>query len=232
MAKLTEIVENDVTRLSIVLLPAPVGGLQATRTRTVYTITHGATAVTTGTTRSSITVVATTTKLYRGSLLRFPSNLTLIVAADTAVGATVIPIMPRDFALTAAAVASTWAEAEIFGADNAGISTSTGEVDVSTFGDGVDSEMFTVSNTREITLSGIFARSGVMYEIVRPLGMNSAFAKREVYFILYTGDGSSYEGAARLTNYSEAIAFRDVLKFTSTLKIQGSLITNAPPVPA
>jgi hypothetical protein len=88
--------------------------------------------------------------------------------------------------------------------------------------------MLSVSIGREIAVSGIFTTTGAMYDVMRPLGVAGSMVKREAYFSLLLGDGSSYEGVCRVTNYGEQVAFRDVLKFNATLKGQGEWITNAP----
>jgi len=214
------VVENDLTRLVVTPLPAK----SIVRTSTAV-VSDG--ALTSGL-HTAVAVSATTVPLYRGSVLRFPSDLNLLVSADVAVGATSIPIVPQTFVLTDGAEGATFAEAEIYGADNAGLATATGEVDTSSFGDGTDVFMLTVSQTHEISISGIFATTGVMYDILRPYGNGKAFAKRELFFELFSADGSSYQGIARLTNYAETKPFRDVQKFTASLKVQGELISIKP----
>jgi hypothetical protein len=220
MPSVTQVVENDLTRLLIVPLP------YKSRTRTSYPIVKDGAAV--SGTYTDIAVDATTTKLYRGSRITFPGGITLIASADVAVGATSIPIESKLFALADDEAGTTFAEAEIYGADNASISTSTGEVDISGYGDGVESEMLTVSIGREMAVSGIFTSTGAMYDVMRPLGVTGEQAKREAYFTLLLGDGSGYQGVCRVTNYGETVAFRDVLKFTATLKGQGKWTLIAP----
>jgi len=214
------VVENDLTRLVVCPLAA------RARLRTSFPVVKDGEA--TSAVYTDLGVDALTTPLYRGSVLRFPSNLNIVVSEDVASGATSIPIVAQEFALADDTEGTTFAEAEIFGADNAGVATATGEVDTSSFGDGTDVFMLTVSQTHEISISGIFATTGVMYDIIRPYGNAKAFAKRELYFELFSSDGSNYQGIGRLTNYNETKPFRDVQKFTASLKVQGELISVKP----
>jgi hypothetical protein len=129
MPAVTEVVENDLTKLLIVPLPVK------SRIRTAYPIVKDGAAA--SALYTDITVNPITKALYRGSQLRFGST-TLTVSADVAVDATSIPIEAQTFALADEEAGSTFAEAEIYGADNASISTSTGEIDISGFGEGVE----------------------------------------------------------------------------------------------
>lgn len=220
MAEVTNVVKNSATRITAVMLPDGV------RVRPEFPVTGG--PVLTSNLYSTLTVVALTKKLYRGSDIRFPGGVTVRLRADAIVGATSLLIVPQTFALPAAAAGLTFAEAEIFGADNATVTGATGEVDISSFSNGVDVEMMTVSVTREASVSGIFTKgNGAMVEIVRPLGLLSEFAEREAHVRITTGDGVVYSGSARFTNYTDTIAFRDVLKFSTTVKFQSDFaITN------
>lgn len=213
MAKSTEVAKGINTVVQVVKLPAN------SRTRTTYTFTNGATAVAANDT--TMTVVSTPIKLYKGDKLTFGAT-TVTLSADVAAAVTTLPIVASPGIVAANATAISYGYQTLNNADSADLSIDGKTVDISSFGDTIYTDFAKIQVEASIKLSGIYvATNPAMLNVILPLANTDG----ELYFVITDQGGSSVEGVAVVEKLGTMTKLRDIKKFDASLKVAGATVT-------
>lgn len=190
--------------------------------RTSYPLTSG-TAVTGPAT--TIPVTATTRLIEAGDVVTFGAD-SYVVTANVPVSGTptTIPaIVPTGKSIPAASIGSFFAMRSL-SANKVSVKAQGKDVEITGFGDGLFGEYVKVMVDGSISISGTFSKADLGYtECLIPLSVSNP---DQCYFIFSDdrGNGYTYEGRALVSDFTYDLDFRDVGKYSGTLKINGPLI--------
>jgi hypothetical protein len=209
MAKATEVANGISTVVQLVKLPSN------SRTRTSYTITTTAEAAANATT---LAVSATGVKLYKGDKLTFGA-VTATLTADAAAGVTSLAVAALSGIIASAATATTYGALTLTSADASDFSQDGKAVDISSFGDAIDTDSIKVQVDHSLKLSGIYVGAHPAVVLLDVLAGTAG----ELYFIVTDGQGCTVEGVAMVEKFSTTIKLRDIKKFDASLKVVGGI---------
>lgn len=216
MAKNADVSNGAFCRIRLVRLAA------SSNVRTSYPLTSG-TAVTGPAT--TIPVTAVSRVIEAGDIVTFGTD-SYVVTANVAVTAspTTIPaIVPTGKNIPAASTGSFFAMRSL-SANKVSVKSQGKDVEITGFGDGLFGEYVKVMIDGSISISGTFSKADLGYsECLVPLSVTSP---DQCYFIFSDdrGNGYTYEGRAIVSDFTYDLDFRDVGKYSGTLKVNGNMI--------
>jgi hypothetical protein len=217
MAKNADVSNGAFCRLQLVRLASN------SNTRTSYALTTSATAVVGPAT--AIPVLAVPKALEAGDKVTFGANSYVVTAnVDVSAGPFSIPaIVPTGKTIAASSTGSYFAMRSL-SADKVSIKSQGKDVEITGFGDGLFGEYVKVMIDGSISVSGTFSKADLGYtECLIPLAVASP---DQCYFVFSddNGNGYTYEGRAIISDFTYDLSFRDVGKYSGTLKVNGNMI--------
>jgi hypothetical protein len=217
MAKNADVSNGAFCRLQLVRLSP------TSNTRTSYALTAGASPVVGPAT--AIPVTAVPKMIEAGDKVTFGSDSYVVTAnVPVSVGAVSIPaIVPTGKTVAANATGSYYAMRSL-SADKVSIKSQGKDVEITGFGDGLFGEYVKVMIDGSVSVSGTFSKADLGYsECLIPL----ASASTDQAYVIFSddkGNGYTYEGRVIVSDFTYDMSFRDVGKYSGTLKINGSMV--------
>lgn len=217
MAKNADVSNGAFCRLRMVRLAS------TSNLRTSYPVTSAASVVTGPAT--AIPVLAVSRLIEAGDVVTFGAD-SYVVTANVPVSATPVSIpaiVPTGKSIAASTVGSFFAMRSL-SADKVSIKAQGKDVEITGFGDGLFGEYVKVMIDGSVSVSGTFSKADLGYtEVLIPLSV----ASTDQCYVIFSddrGNGNTYEGRAIVSDFTYDLAFRDVGKYSGTLKLNGPMI--------